>query len=87
MTKGDSVICIKDHCYNLYYFIRTGNKYEIIDSGNDSVYIKVDFNKNKRYEGLWFSFIEEQGNLKKFSDYFITIAEYREQQIKTVLDD
>jgi hypothetical protein len=37
--------------------------------------------------GLWFSLKGTRGRIRYFSDYFITLAEWRQQQIDKILED
>jgi hypothetical protein len=97
IKKGDKVVCIKNISYtskiapNFYiYKYNTGHQYEVETSSPIGYYITTDDIRDKSgikaesldRNGLIF-FIEEEN---KFVDYFITLAEWREQQIKTVLD-
>ena len=93
---GDIVICIKDHLYenkNYNTYSYTTNHGYIIKAVEEfAYYIEAD-TKNEagiKIENSWgirFSTIKEDMNIKKFGDYFITLAEYREQQMKIILDE
>lgn len=96
---GDILICIKDYVFNTdYLYIRytysyTKNHQYIIKAAGESLYYVEADTKNEAGKdienrfGLIFSTIKEDMNIKKFEDYFIPIAEHREQQIKSVLDE
>lgn len=77
IKEGDKVICINDESY-------------AINSGNDS---ESFLTKNKQYRvtGIGHNHIVVINNADKRTAYnldrFISIAEWREQQIKSVLDD
>jgi hypothetical protein len=82
--KGDKLIYIVDDKSGY----KKGEIYEICDiqsfKGEDynspeGIYYKV-FYDTKLHTYFWFYDIN-------MSDYFITLAEWREQQIKTIIDD
>ena len=74
---GDKVFCIKDFENSHQKFI-AGKLYEIHHNIKErETYVLGEF-KHEFGNGYWF-----YGN---FSEYFTTLAEFREQQIKTILD-
>ena len=94
---GDKVVCIKDIIYNGEFTIKSytkGKHYEILSveiyQGNvDSYYVSADMTvHDDRNSGLRFSHLRGKiGNLKCFEDHFITIAEWRDKQINSILND
>ena len=73
MNKGDKVICIKRHNGFLE------NDICFISSvGENEVCIRREI--NVVYSGCWFLLLD-------YYRYFITVAEWREQQIKSVIDE
>jgi hypothetical protein len=84
---GDKVICIKVHYGFLSKYTHKENKiYEVLRISGDECSVFVNDEQN---EGIWFTIIDnvEYMNYQyKFCDYFISIAELREQQIKSVID-
>jgi hypothetical protein len=90
---GDKVICIKNLSFkgknqNECSYI-TGNKYEITrlypPINSKLIYVRTDipvYNSDFRFR------VDRETHLTKlFSDYFITLAEWREQQINSILDE
>jgi hypothetical protein len=73
MNKGDKVICIKSYDGFLENDICFIGTMTI-----DEVYIRREINVVS--SGGWFLLID-------FCTYFITIAEWREEQMKNILDD
>jgi hypothetical protein len=75
IKKGDIVICINDGPYariGSESYLTKNKQYRVIDIGSD--FINVINDNIKR-------------NCSYNLDRFISIAEWREQQIKSVLDD
>ena len=98
IKKGDKVICIKDHTYHGELTIRSfsvGKQYEILTIEKlkeseivKSYYIEADMtNPDDFNSGLRFMCEKEVGAAKCFKDYFITLAEWRQQQIDKILED
>ena len=99
IKNGDKVICIKDAYYvekptgmkELLY--KCGEIYEINyiainDSHiyfNGSSYIFISRNDKDASTGFYLDNKIEKWY--KFSDYFITLAEWREKQINSILDE
>jgi len=76
MNKGDKLVCICNYGsydVNIVYVISDTRKF------HDGKYLQISYG-DKSYMNFWFT--EED-----ISDYFITIAEVRELQIKSVLED
>ena len=98
MKEGDIVVCIKDYAYvsklfngkdaNIYSYT-TNRQYKILTIGKDGkyFYIEADIKIESNNKGLRFSTKEELVNVKKFGNYFITLADWREQQINNILND
>ena len=90
IKAGDKVICIK---YNVIYgFIskhthKENKVYEVLRISGNKCSAFVNDEEN---EGIWFN-IADNGEYMNyqfnFCDYFISLAELREEQIKTILDD
>ena len=86
IKEGDKVLCIKNFNNNSQKFI-VGNFYEVlhfskntrkqIDQHYQQIYIKGEISNNYG-GGFWF--------YSNFDDFFITMAEYREQQMKSILE-
>ena len=78
MNKGDKLVCICNSCNGSY---EVNSVYVISDTRKflDGKYLQISYG-DKKYMNFWFT-------EKDISDYFITIAEVRELQIKSVLDD
>ncbi len=87
MNKGDKIICIKP--YNIVIREYTEHKIYIIEHIYENrVYVTEDISKVN--SGYWFLRENDpviNGYVGYFYDYFIPLAEWREQQIKTVLDE
>jgi hypothetical protein len=100
---GDKVVCIKDLIYKQEviacseYTIKSytkGKHYEILaveiyQANVDSYYVSADMTVHDDWNsGLRFSHLRGKiGNLEYFYDYFITIAEWRDKQINSILND
>jgi hypothetical protein len=100
IKKGDKFVCIKD-IYEpdepgkpIAFF--KGNMYKVInyDDFDDITCISVEENYYKFTEstGMWFSgkfsIPSVQQHFKRnIYDYFITLAEWRNQQIDSILND
>lgn len=91
IKTGDKVVCIKEYetlTINTYISrkanYRKGFTYEVlgISKTTGRVYIKCD---NGDYTS--FGIVDNLFNSDFFLDYFIPLAEFRENQIKSVLDD
>ena len=83
IKEGDKVICINDfEClgYRSTLYYKEGKIYEIKRIDTKVVYIISDDGA----DGVWFRIIKDG---IKFGDSFILLAEYREQQMKSILDD
>jgi hypothetical protein len=77
MNSGDKVICIKDLFINEFStctILTKGNLYEIEDVYNKTFWIMT----NDRLRVI---------NNDIFSKYFITLPEWREQQMRSILDE
>jgi hypothetical protein len=86
INVGDKVICLKD--YVVYGFLskhtyKENKIYEVLTSEIGVSQYRIFINDEEN-AGLWFDLIT---NKDFYSKYFITLAEWREQQIKIVLDD
>lgn len=93
---GDKVICVKEY---IIYTCNTRIRIFKHTYEENKIYEVVKISKNEcsaciseENGGIWFNITEDSlylrhSNLKKFSDYFLTLAELREKQIKTVLND
>jgi hypothetical protein len=92
---GDKVICIEDYsCQGSYvdqitHSYKIGKRYEIIKIEDEMIYILADLNKEDAiFIGVWFRICDDKlFGFDVFHDYFITLAEWREQQINSILDD
>ena len=93
IKKGDKVFCIKEQEYifggNRKHTHLRGNIYEVLNIrvSDKLLYIQTQENYNDSIDGLWFSLDDNNHNRKIFSDYFITLAEWRDKQIDSILKD
>ena len=90
---GDSLICKKDYITDSQKYY-TGNSYKISSGGieDNEFYIKGEIH-NHVGGGCWFQISDElpyrirtKGSLL-LGDFFMSLAEWREQQINSILDD
>jgi hypothetical protein len=93
MNKGDKVICIKTYIFGLTEYYTQGKEYEILSVGTKTLCNKIavrPYVKSNLYGGMRFSrvgvSIADVDN-RNLVEYFITLAEWREQQIKSVIDE
>ena len=89
IKEGDTVFCVKSFSTIGQKFYR-GKAYEI-NSYSESYGI-IEFYilgeiANKSGGGYWFRLNGKIVHNNKFSDYFMTLAEWRERQIDSILDD
>ena len=82
---GDKVVCINNsyiHAGKLKFFsnIKPGNVYEIQP-------VNTKYFKYIAIAGYAFNLEEHDGSQWWYKDHFITLAEWREQQIKVVLNE
>jgi hypothetical protein len=89
INKGDTVFCIKSFSITGQKFYK-GKSYEI-DCYYENyeiiqVYILGEI-FNKSGGGYWFRLNGKIVHNNKFSDYFMTMAEWRDKQINSILDD
>ena len=85
IKKGDIVFCIKDFAIANQFFFKS-KCYEVAEvSLANHFYIKGENYINNAQYGHWFKL--ETKHYNNFSDYFITLAEWREQQINLILDE
>ena len=91
IKKGDKVICIKDYIFEGKYTIKSysiGKQYEIVKVENDgeSYYVEADMSIHDDLNcGLRFYYEKEIGNSKCFKNFFVTLAEWRDRQIDSIL--
>jgi hypothetical protein len=100
---GDKVVCIKDYNnftfskgLLLYTIInKKGIVYNVVGisksidssiSNNQGYRVYISCDDCER-NGSFFDITDDRINSLLFSEYFITMAECRENQIKTILDD
>jgi hypothetical protein len=81
MNKGDKVVCIKTYIFGLTEYYTQGKEYKILSVGTKNLYVISNVYTN----GTWFG--RNEVDNKHFRKYFITLAEWREQQIKSVIDE
>jgi hypothetical protein len=92
---GDKLVCIKEHNYESSYGTHKhlkGNIYEVLNLRkiDKLIYIKTEekYAKFPFSEGIWFTLGGKNFSArKKVSEYFISIAEWRDKQINSILDD
>jgi len=82
MNKGDKLICIETYIFRLTEYFTQGKEYEILSVENKNLYV---ISNGYTKTGMWFG--RSEFDNKHFRKYFITLAEWREQQIKTILDE
>jgi hypothetical protein len=94
IKTGDKVVCIKDAEYYLdehnpditEILYKYGEIYTIrVANFNDIFYINVK--RNDKDSNTSFYLEEPIDEWNKFSDYFITLAEWRDKQINSILDE
>lgn len=77
IKKGDKIICINDEAYAVNNgggsesYLTKNKQYTVINKGDNYITVINDNNKRNSY------------NINRF----ISMAEWREKQIKSVLDD
>ena len=96
MNKGDKLVCIKTYVYGITEYFTEGKVYEVMSVAiTNEVCIPTNVSNIQKINKMWFA---QRGTkisvptrptvpVKMFDDYFITMAECREKQIKSVLDD
>ena len=98
LKEKDTLICIKDFIFHERtknkYLYNKGDKYIIERIGKWSKYqSSLSKISKRRYFILdnnnisWIFEENELPNLNTLSDYFITLAEWREQQIDSILNE
>ena len=93
IKKGDKVICIKDAYYldiedptcGLELFYKLGEIYEVNNVFKRNSYVDIKRNDNNSSTGFYLDDPIEEWY--KFSDYFMTLAEWRNKQIDSILED
>ena len=92
--RGDTVVCIENHSFVFEGQIsshKKGNMYHIIDigrSGNGTYSYYVESDKSHpdpNNRGLWF--YEHKTKCGIFSEHFISLAEWRDKQIDSILNE
>jgi len=88
MNKGDKLICIKPYIFRQKEYYTQGKEYEILSIGHKTLYVQSNLYGGTWQGAMWFSRVEVSivGN-RNLVEYFITLAEWREQQIKSVIDE
>ena len=89
IKEGDEVICIKDYenssSRQIEFNKEKSYKVYKFDPQDDTIFIKI---KDENKYGFWFELnISDTPTFKYFFDYFITLAEWRQQQIDKILED
>lgn len=91
IKDGDKVVCIKDAEYYLDEYnpgiTEILYKYGEIYTISRVVKSYIDVKRNDGDLNTSFYLEEPIDEWNKFSDYFITIAEWRERQINSILDE
>jgi hypothetical protein len=83
MNKGDKVICIKDlRIFEFEPYFEINGIYDISFVKENKYVTITDGISNT---SLWTA--QSIQEWKKFSDYFMTMAEWRQKQINSILDD
>jgi hypothetical protein len=86
MIKGDKVVCIKDLILNEQTFIK-GKMYQLNHLYETSCYVAGENYFSDINYGYTFYFKSSLKSYDKcFSEYFITLSEWREKQINSILD-
>ena len=91
---GDKVICISEVSLNIYNqerrSFKIGEVCEVVKYAENT----FEYVKDAKYvqlrgntDSLFFYLDKPIRQWKNFSDHFITMAEWREQQINSILDD
>ena len=83
---GDKVICIKSYTYAMAIFYEA-KEYEIknVDFYEGDIFALVV--QSDGWNFCRFTIKQALGNCQKFSEYFIFLAEWRNQQIDNILND
>jgi hypothetical protein len=82
IKAGDKVICIK-----LDYMTSDGILHQL-DFSIGEIYVVGSANNLIAIRGYGWAFgINDSNCIREFKDYFITLAEWREQQINSILND
>ena len=95
IKEGDKVVCMQEHIYHKNNTIITHKKggiYNVFihDSSDNTMYITSEEGHDS---GLWFSseYLPETPPFPKdipyVHDHFITLAEWRDRQINSILND
>ena len=91
---GDTLVCICDFSFEwdvAMYSNKKGNKYRIRDIRTEinkelSYCIEVDKTSTGGLAGIWFNSVERY-HKPFFSKHFISLAEWRDKQIESILND
>ena len=93
IKEGDVVICVNEFRYDYFCkkWFEVGKKYKVLHASDINLYIEADtdlpdLEHYKQNRGVKFYLSKETG-INYFTDYFATLAEWREQQIKSVIDE
>ena len=81
IKRGDGVICIK----NFETVYEAGKVYKVDYTSND-VDVNYVYIAEENHFGRYAFFIPTNENTLCFDEYFMPLAEYREQQMKSILD-
>jgi hypothetical protein len=92
IKEGDKVVCVREHIFyrgggtDAPLTHKQGKCYEVFkyDPSDETVYI----NAEEQYAGLWFNLNHRNnGDISCLRNYFITLAEWRDKQIESILDE
>jgi len=94
IKQGDKVVCMHEHIFyrgggtSTPITHKKGNFYDVCkyDSFDKTVYIGAEEQYSSDVNGLWFNLYNSHDR-DCFYDYFITLAEWRDKQIDSVLDE
>ena len=97
MNNGEKFFCIKDYTDDTYHVQQhfSGKLYKLsqIDknfkNGIIRVYMAGEIFFSPTEYGRWYKLSESDNSaiIPYFYDHFITLAEFREQQLNSILDD
>ena len=81
------VICIKDCSFGKVFCFKNGESYDAEFYADNVIPAVKVFHHKLSMWGFCFYLEKKVGSWLKFSDFFMKLAEWREKQIKSVLDE
>jgi hypothetical protein len=96
IKAGDKVVCMQEHIFyrgggtDMPLTHKQGKCYEVFkyDTSDETVYINAEEQYAPDVHGLWFNLNHcNNGDRSFLRNYFITLAEWRDKQINSILDE